>query len=491
MASKDKAADGKSALRVVELLLKAAEGDTAFRDLYLQRAAGALEKVMPEREYRSLCGEQARADALLRQVQGEVRSQNWDRVKQLSAQVELLRQTARDKAEALALAEAVYDADEVRIDPFSPGLRGFALPPGQTLASLHQGLVAALGDLAKADPEWADLYGERQRRVAAKPVSPEAPAGDKPAAAATDLSELRRQAEAAAERGDAAALQRLAEQITQASAKAPEERASPAAEQASEALGSVAGAVVSTEPFPAASVERAAKLGFEQVRTAEQSPEMPKVLADFLARHAWQPGHSAQDLAKEGTVHLRDRLSGLDLPPEIKGPAVEMAALFSLHPFINSCGVRYFSAGAGEYVLLETFPEDAEPAPDAEILSLLGLKRRRGLARVEIEEALRRHGRAVLQERLGLDPREFRIVCLPYDVYVRAGMERGWGNQPQWTHVDGYAVGRGGRLGALAAGHVRYGGLFDLVILDRTDQRENVTARFCVVRRARFLPAAG
>jgi hypothetical protein len=186
-------------------------------------------------------------------------------------------------------------------------------------------------------------------------------------------------------------------------------------------------------------------------------------------------------------VHLRDRLGALNLPADLKGPTVEMAALFALHPFINSCGVRYLGVGSGEYVLLETFPEDAEPAANSGTLPLLGLERRRGLARIEIEDALRRNGVKVLQEHLGLDPREFRLVCIPFDVYNRVGHERGWGRQQQWTHVDGYSVGRGGQLGSLAAGHARYGGLEDLVILGRSDQRDTVTTRFCVVRRARFL----
>jgi hypothetical protein len=210
-----------------------------------------------------------------------------------------------------------------------------------------------------------------------------------------------------------------------------------------------------------------------------------------VARHAWQPGASAQDVAEEGTVHLRERLAALDLPSELKGPMVEMAALFALHPFINSGGVRYFGAGAGEYILVETFPEDAEPAAKEGVPALLGLGRRRGLARAEIEDALRTRGTAVLQEGLGLDPREFRLVCVPFDVYVRVGVERGWGGQLQWTHVDGYAVRRGGQLGALAAGHARYGGLQDLVIFGRADRRDTVTSRFCIVRRARLLLTAG
>jgi hypothetical protein len=489
MSAKEKASGEKESFRVVGLLLRAADGDTVFRDLYLQRAAARLAEVIPEREYRTLNGSQARIDVLLRQVQAEVRGQNWERVKDLSGQVERLRESLRQKGEALALAGSVYDADDVRVDPFSSGLAGFALQPGETPANLRQALVAALRDLAKADPPWADHYAERQRYFEQKVLPSEESSGEKKPPSKADVSELRVQAQLAAERGDAATLQRLADQITQASAKAPEEKTARSAERRPDPSG-FATTAVSTEPFPAECLDRAATLGFEQVCTKARFAGSWEALTDFLARHAWQPGLAAQDVAREGAVHLRDRLSGVDLPAELKGPMVEMAALFALHPFVNSGGVRYFGVEPGEYVLLETFPENAEPPADAEILSLLGLERRRGLARVEIEEALRRRGATLLQERLGLEPREFRIVCAPFDVYSRVGVDLGWGGQPQWTHVDGYAVGRGGRLGALAAGHVRYGGLQDLVILGRTDQRDNVVARFAVVRRARFLAAA-
>jgi hypothetical protein len=489
MSAKEEPNGKKAALRAVQLLVTAADGDTAFRDLYRQRATARLEEVMPELEYRALHGAQARIDVLLRQARAAVKGQDWTQVKELSDQVEGLRQTLRQKEAALGLAGGVYDADDVRVDPFSPGLARFALVPGETLTGLHQGLVTALRELAKADPPWNALYGERQRYFEQKTLPSEEATAEE-ASAETDLSTLRAQAQLAAERGDAASLRRLADLITQASAAARAKAPSPSAGPLPGVGGSVS-AAVSTEPFPAECLERATALGFEHVQPKEVFAEMPALLSEFLARHAWQPGLPAQEAAQEGAIHLRDRLSRLDLPSELKEPMVELAALFALHPFINSGGVRYFGAKPGEYVLLETFPEDTEPPSDSEILSFLGLPHRHGLARVAIEEAFRQRGTAFLQERLGLDPHKFRIVCVPFDVYVRAGAERAWGGQPRWTHVDGYAVGRGGRLGALAAGHVRYGGLQDLVILGATDQRENVVARFCVVRRARFLPATG
>jgi hypothetical protein len=89
---------------------------------------------------------------------------------------------------------------------------------------------------------------------------------------------------------------------------------------------------------------------------------------------------------------------------------------------------------------------------------------------------------AVLNER----PLEFRLVCMPYDLYMRLGRDRGWGQWPHWTQFDGYQVMGGNRLGALVGGGGRFGGVTDLVSISRNDSREGVYARFAVARRARM-----
>ena len=87
---------------------------------------------------------------------------------------------------------------------------------------------------------------------------------------------------------------------------------------------------------------------------------------------------------------------------------------------------------------------------------------------------------------MGLDPLEFRLVCIPYDLYLRFGRDRGFGKWPHWTHFDGYQVMAGNRLRALVGGDGRFGGLNDLVSISPSDGRDGVYARFAVVRRARM-----
>ena len=77
-------------------------------------------------------------------------------------------------------------------------------------------------------------------------------------------------------------------------------------------------------------------------------------------------------------------------------------------------------------------------------------------------------------------------MCIPHDLYIGLGRDRGWGQQQQqWTYFDGFRVFTNGKLQALVGGSARYGGLTDLVSIGVTDERENVIARFAVIRRAR------
>jgi hypothetical protein len=141
-----------------------------------------------------------------------------------------------------------------------------------------------------------------------------------------------------------------------------------------------------------------------------------------------------------------------------------------------------------EDVLVEDFPdpkESEEPRPSA-LLTALGFSRRRGLTRLAIEQALLVHGAKIL-ESLGLDPQIFRLVCIPPDVHIRLGEAEKWGQQPLWTHFDGYLIMTNGRMRALAGGDVRYGGLHHLFGIGRDYDSDLVMARLAVVRRERMI----
>ena len=166
--------------------------------------------------------------------------------------------------------------------------------------------------------------------------------------------------------------------------------------------------------------------------------------------------------------------------------------VFMIHPLAISDGARHLPTLVAEDVLVEDFPDpkDGEGPAPSPLLTTLELPGRRGLTRETIERALLTHGSRVLEKELGLDPRVFRLVCIPSDVHFRLGEAESWGRQPRWTHFDGYLIrtveGRP-RLQALVGGDVRYGGLHDLVGVSRDYDSDRLVARFAVVHRERMV----
>src|SRR5262249_50012971 len=109
-----------------------------------------------------------------------------------------------------------------------------------------------------------------------------------------------------------------------------------------------------------------------------------------------------------------------------------------------------------EFVLLETHAE-GDDAPSG-LLRALGLERRRAVARDEIELALLRRGGDAVGS-MGLDPRAFRIVCVPPDVYMGVGPSRGWGARGGGVDaLRGFAGGGGGALLGVGGRHRALGG---------------------------------
>jgi hypothetical protein len=200
-----------------------------------------------------------------------------------------------------------------------------------------------------------------------------------------------------------------------------------------------------------------------------------------LREYAWNPLFSDES----GRIGVKQ----VSLPGATPEAFRERLEMLMIHPLVNSGGARHLPTLVAEDVLVEDFPDPGEterPAP-SELLAALGLASRRGLPRTTIEQALRDHGPRVLEKDLGLDPRDFRLVCIPPDVHLRLGEAEGWGRQPFWTHFDGYLVMADGRLRALAGGNVRFGGLYDLLGHGRDYESDRLIARFAIVRRERMV----
>jgi hypothetical protein len=456
---------------VVKMLVNVRGSDTVYGDVYLRRARELLATVLSPAQYGALKGIQGDIDAAAKQIGVAMASQDWGRVESLAARVGELRQSAQEKAALSALGAAVYDSDDVGIDPFSPGFE-FLLGVDRDLAATRDALVANLKALASADPALASFYESRRaffgglhltsRGAATAPGSPSSGA------------EIQRLAVEAAQRGDMSQLRVYAQALSAHQVKAASAAAGGSAYRCPVDLAAA---------FSDEVVKRARTLGLAAARA--EPPPQGAPLYDYLTTCFWQFNVSDPETTREGIMRAEALVDKSGLPPEVSGPVKDLVEQLLQNRFINSGGTRHIPPFSPETVLIEDFPETQEAPATGELLSALGLRRRRALARREIEGALLQHGATVLQERLLLDPMEFRLVCIPHDLYMMLGRDRGWGQQQQWTHFDGFQVLRNGHLRALAGGSARYGGLSDLVSIAVDDQREGVIARFAVIRRAR------
>lgn len=175
---------------------------------------------------------------------------------------------------------------------------------------------------------------------------------------------------------------------------------------------------------------------------------------------------------------------GHDCPPAVSGGLREVLDLLMLHPFVTSAGSRYLPWFGAETLLVKTFPE-TEPETHTGLLDALGLRSRRGVSRLAIEDAVRSRTGPLCVD-LGLDPAAHAIVPIPFDAYLRLAPHFGWGRQHLWTHFDGYQITRELHMRALVGGDVSYGGPEDVCSVARDYETEHIVARFAVVRRHRF-----
>jgi hypothetical protein len=470
MGPEEGSSDSGAAIARARLLATAAAGDTLMRDIYLGRARALLEPICAEARYRRAVEDRTAVDRLLAQSRAAVGRQDWAQVEELAARAAQLRSALDAERDALLAGEEVYGAHPVGLDPFSRGLAQFTKTDA---AHARSEALAALERLARDDPEQRDLYSARSRTIAA--VAPAA------SAAKTEPEEhgpsAERRALAAVERGDAAELARLAQSTRAGAGRKAAGAAAPGPAGRFEAPAAL------SQPYPEACVAPARALGLEQVEFREVSRDSAARIRAFLEQYAWAASAVTHELTRDGVAELRASFAAL---PAVEDATVmaETVSLFALHLFVNSAGIRYLPMlSEREFVLLETHAE-GDDTPSG-LVRALGLERRRAVARDEIELALARRGGGVVLS-MGLDPRAFRVVCVPPDVYMRVGSSRGWGARQEWTHFDGYQVRKNGHLLALVGGNARYGGIADLCGISASDARDNTVARFAVVRRERL-----
>jgi hypothetical protein len=475
MRSKAKASTGGDPLRVVSTLIETGNLDTVYRDVYLERARTLPGGVLSLESFQLVEQQQAELAELPLMIARALDKANWPLVKELSARTEALRQAVEGKRGFLETAREVYAVTDVRLDPFSPGLQPFIRLPAKDLSALRTRAVEQLTALERTDPPWGEFYAGRRAAFQALVL------GTPTTVSSGSAGDPRQAAVEALKRGDMSRLEKLADAVMGAVAAptgipaspAPTARSSPAPEQPSPVPEQPAPDLLVS--YSADTVARARQLGLAG-RRLESRAEFAS-----LRQHTWNPLFADES----GRIGVKQ----IPLPAGTPEAFRERLEMLMIHPLVNSGGARHLPKLVAEDVLVDDFPDlkEGDQPPVSELLSALGLPTRRGLSRIAIERALLAHGARVVEKELGLDPRAFRLVCIPPDVHLRLGEAEGWGRQPFWTHFDGYLIMADGRLRALAGGDVRFGGLYDLLGLSRDYDADRVVARFAVVRRERMV----
>jgi hypothetical protein len=463
--------------KVVGLLIEVANADTVYRDLYLRRARQLLSATLDESAYRAIGSSEKEIEDLMRRSRSAVQQRDWDQAAKLSAQADGLRQRKTAMGDLATIGKDVYDADTVAFDPFSPG-KHLGLQSEHNQPAVRKQLLDTLASLGKLDPSLAASY-EKRRSYFSSLELVDATASQK--SSQRDRGQMERLAVEAAEKGDAATLQRLSQELRDWK----ESGTATASASSSPVMTRYECPLDLAVPFAPDVIARARELGLAEANTVPLFEIAAAVEAIYA--HVWQPSPSNPDMEREGVLRAQAQAVG-KIPDQIGTEDLKvLAGQFIQQIFVNSGGARYLPPLSTEKTLIEDFAED-EAAADApsKLLEALGLAKRSALSRTGIETALVRSGGEILEKRLGLDPLEFRLICIPYDLYIRFGRDHGFGKWPHWTHFDGYQVMSGNRLRALVGGDGRFGGVSDLVSISPSDARDGVYARFAVVRRARM-----
>lgn len=458
-------------LAELQALTRLSQIDTLYRDLYLETARQLLQSIMDEARYRLLVQEKSKLESVTLQSRAAIEHRDWARLPGLVEEIRLLRLSLDQAAPVMEQAAKVYGAEAVCIDPFSPGLQSFLSASFQSRSSLRETAVEILEGLARNEAEHTGLY--RQRLEWFRAVNPEKVEKVGPAVADAGKEAIE-QALSALNRGDVDDLVALARKMS--SMEGQTTLVHGVQEQ-----GYGEGADLSPA-FPSASIDSGRRLGLEP-QELEPEPE----ISSFIHQWAWQPGFPDPTITRDGRIILKNIGPERTYPKNVPDSRQSTLDLFMIHPFINSGGARYIPRLVTEQVLAEDFSED-NAGGGSGLLEALHLPRRAGLSRTAIEQALLQYGPQVVRTELGLDPVEFRLACIPYDVYCRLGEKLGLGNHPHWTHFDGYQVLKSGKMHALVGGDVRFGGIFDLCSISPIDERDGLLARFVVLRRRRFYP---
>lgn len=463
-------ANENASLLPVEALRALSEVDLLYADLFLHRAQVLLRDLCSREDYLALRRERDRLPDLTGELRRAAERGDWPHVRLLAEDAAAKKSRLAVKERVLKVADAVYGPRILCADATALALNGVVAHPTVALERERAAVVKHLQLLAAEDSDWRAFYMGRAAHFARLEVVSENEPG-----ALVDADVVRKRILAAVELADFSEVRRLTDAIVDERGELGRTRVPGPSDEQAEMLSA---------PFPTATLARAGDLGLTP-ETVPASASLNAYLSCCCAdRMTFPPAPLSETNRRPDTCTC-----GHACPPDVPQTLRENLDLILLHPFMSSAGTRYRPWFGAEALLVEAFPE-TDPDAHAPVLDRLGLRRRRGLPRLVIEDALRSHW-VPLCEELGLDPFEFMVACVPFDAYARLAPQREWGRAPLWTHFDGYQVTQDLHLHALVGGDVRHGGADDFCAVQRDYDAPRITARFCVLRRQRFLVRYG
>lgn len=453
-------------LHAAQSLVHLSRVDWSYADLYLRRAELVLGRVWTREHLAALRGERDRLRALKDEVERAVSKQDWRGLAAFAGEAGRARSRVDGAAALIETADAVYGTRALQAGGAVLALSGLAAAPIGALRSELGSIGDSLKALSGVDPDMAGLYRARGKHFEALALTPD----DAPAIR-VDPAEVRAAILRAAENGNFVEVERLARVAAVDHQDATGRIRVPPPERRT--VGGL------SLPPPPEAVAAAGRLGLE-LRTLAAWPDLNAYMSCRCSDHATlcKTGLEAGDRVLERNT------CGHACPPGVPPSLQSNLDLLMVHVFLTSGGTRYLPWFGEECVLVEMGPEQGDDF-GRPLMDRLQLPGRRGLTRVAIDDALLRHGVEICED-LGLDPVEFRLVCIPFDAYVRLAEAAGWGAMERWTHFDGYQVTQDVKLLGLLGGDVRFGGPHDLCSVGRDYEPPRVVARFAIVRRARF-----
>ena len=413
MARTDTAPPPPPWLAQAELLLDLAQLDTAFGDLYRQRARQLAAKDLSPMDFRALQNAEQAVASLPSDIQNAMDDGKWEQVGTLTEQLAGKQRFVAERGPFKRVGERLYQEEEVFVDPFSPGFYWYHRRDEQQLPALRDETRAKLEQAAAADPEWKALYQQRREAIGAVQLA-------EPSVRPKGRGEMEQRARQALSQGNLEELKKLAGSMSQSSTSGNTAAGSP-----------TAGEDVPPPPlsfkFDSRTLEQARQLGLEPEHLENQRARFQD-----LFRHLWHPVF----FESEGNL-AGGRVSAM-LPKDTPDAQRDRIVMFITRPMLTSGGARLLPPLVEEDLLVETFEEGPAGAAIGKtpLAERLGLKSRWGLDRMAIERRLQEAGPEIVKS-LGLDPWRFRLVCVPPDLFGAIGARRGWGKQeildpPRW-----------------------------------------------------------